>query len=90
MAQPITTTTQPGQEQAGNATALLLDRVKAIHLEHRVSLLAIMSVVRNLRPGDGAFDDLAAVANALAETDAALSGLEADLLKLMSAASVVH
>ena len=49
----VTQETTATQAPAGNAIAFVLDRVKALHLGHRVSLLAIMSVVRNLRPGDG-------------------------------------
>lgn len=64
--------------ERSQVTALAQHQIKGVHLQHRVALLAAMTIIRNTPPQDVAFNDVAALANFLCELDSAFIEAEVD------------
>lgn len=66
-----------------NLASLALERIKGLHLQNHLLLLAMMELVRQSKGQDEMFNALCAVANGMAELDVAFNRAERDMLNMM-------
>lgn len=66
-----------------NSASLALERIKGLHLQNHLLLLAMMELVRQSKGQNEMFNALCAVANGIAELDVAFDRAERDMLNMM-------
>lgn len=66
-----------------NSASLALERIKVLHLQNHLLLLAMMELVRQSKGQDELFNALCAVANGMAELDVAFDRAEREMLNML-------